>query len=92
MCLCIHIYIYIHIYTNTYIYIYLYLSLSLYIYIYEIGVPKTIDNDVPLLDQTFGFDTACTEAERAVDSAYVEAYVYSHVSHLHKLYVLIYYF
>jgi len=38
-----------------------------------IGVPKTIDNDVPLLDQTFGFDTACTEALKAVDSAYVEA-------------------
>jgi len=38
-----------------------------------IGVPKTIDNDVPVLDQTFVFDTACTEAEKAVDSAYVEA-------------------
>ncbi|CAE8600555.1 unnamed protein product [Polarella glacialis] len=38
-----------------------------------IGVPKTIDNDVPMLDQTFGFDTACTEALKAVDSAYVEA-------------------
>lgn len=38
-----------------------------------VGVPKTIDNDVPILDQTFGFDTACTEAVNAVDSAYVEA-------------------
>mmetsp|Transcript_18861 Transcript_18861/g.32756 ORF Transcript_18861/g.32756 Transcript_18861/m.32756 type:complete len:3096 (+) Transcript_18861:58-9345(+) len=38
-----------------------------------VGVPKTIDNDVPLLDQTFGFDTACTEAVRSLDSAYVEA-------------------
>eukprot|EP00929_Paragymnodinium_shiwhaense_P116506 TRINITY_DN860_c0_g3_i2.p1 TRINITY_DN860_c0_g3~~TRINITY_DN860_c0_g3_i2.p1 ORF type:complete len:3027 (-),score=901.93 TRINITY_DN860_c0_g3_i2:117-9197(-) len=38
-----------------------------------IGVPKTIDNDVPLLDQTFGFDTACTEAVKAVESAYTEA-------------------
>jgi len=38
-----------------------------------VGVPKTIDNDVPLLDQTFGFDTACTEAMKAVESAYVEA-------------------
>jgi 6-phosphofructokinase 1 len=38
-----------------------------------VGVPKTIDNDVPLLDQTFGFDTAMTEAVRAVNSAYVEA-------------------
>jgi 6-phosphofructokinase 1 len=38
-----------------------------------VGVPKTIDNDVPILDQTFGFDSACTEAVKAVDSAYVEA-------------------
>eukprot|EP00929_Paragymnodinium_shiwhaense_P116507 TRINITY_DN860_c0_g4_i1.p1 TRINITY_DN860_c0_g4~~TRINITY_DN860_c0_g4_i1.p1 ORF type:complete len:3066 (-),score=802.16 TRINITY_DN860_c0_g4_i1:310-9507(-) len=38
-----------------------------------VGVPKTIDNDVPIFDQTFGFDTACTEAIKAVDSAYVEA-------------------
>merc|ERR1719313_1811282 len=38
-----------------------------------VGVPKTIDNDIQLLDQTFGFDTAVTEAERAIDSAYCEA-------------------
>eukprot|EP00928_Gymnodinium_smaydae_P064585 TRINITY_DN4786_c2_g4_i1.p1 TRINITY_DN4786_c2_g4~~TRINITY_DN4786_c2_g4_i1.p1 ORF type:complete len:1698 (+),score=336.90 TRINITY_DN4786_c2_g4_i1:621-5096(+) len=38
-----------------------------------VGVPKTIDNDVPVLDRSFGFDTACTEAERAISSAYVEA-------------------
>ncbi|CAE7573144.1 PFK5, partial [Symbiodinium necroappetens] len=38
-----------------------------------VGVPKTIDNDVPMVDQTFGFDTACTEAAKAVNSAYVEA-------------------
>lgn len=38
-----------------------------------VGVPKTIDNDVPVIDQSFGFDTACTEAERAISSAYVEA-------------------
>lgn len=38
-----------------------------------IGVPKTIDNDVPMMDQTFGFDTACTEALKAVQSAYVES-------------------
>ncbi|CAK9009325.1 ATP-dependent 6-phosphofructokinase 3 (ATP-PFK 3) (Phosphofructokinase 3) (Phosphohexokinase 3) [Durusdinium trenchii] len=38
-----------------------------------VGVPKTIDNDVPMIDQTFGFDTACTEATKAVNSAYVEA-------------------
>lgn len=38
-----------------------------------VGVPKTIDNDITILDRTFGFDTACTEAEKAIDSAYVEA-------------------
>eukprot|EP00443_Scrippsiella_acuminata_P111992 CAMPEP_0115576416 /NCGR_PEP_ID=MMETSP0272-20121206/2544_1 /TAXON_ID=71861 /ORGANISM="Scrippsiella trochoidea, Strain CCMP3099" /LENGTH=3038 /DNA_ID=CAMNT_0003011193 /DNA_START=42 /DNA_END=9158 /DNA_ORIENTATION=- len=38
-----------------------------------VGVPKTIDNDVPMMDQTFGFDTACTEALKAVQSAHVEA-------------------
>lgn len=38
-----------------------------------VGVPKTIDNDIPMMDQTFGFDTACTEAVKAVESAYVEA-------------------
>lgn len=26
-----------------------------------------------MIDQTFGFDTACTEATKAVNSAYVEA-------------------
>eukprot|EP00927_Polykrikos_kofoidii_P031734 TRINITY_DN27223_c0_g2_i1.p1 TRINITY_DN27223_c0_g2~~TRINITY_DN27223_c0_g2_i1.p1 ORF type:complete len:2094 (-),score=374.61 TRINITY_DN27223_c0_g2_i1:88-6090(-) len=38
-----------------------------------VGVPKTIDNDIPILDKSFGFNTACTEAEKAIDSAYVEA-------------------
>eukprot|EP00406_Dinophysis_acuminata_P026388 CAMPEP_0179342284 /NCGR_PEP_ID=MMETSP0797-20121207/70321_1 /TAXON_ID=47934 /ORGANISM="Dinophysis acuminata, Strain DAEP01" /LENGTH=595 /DNA_ID=CAMNT_0021056481 /DNA_START=1 /DNA_END=1785 /DNA_ORIENTATION=- len=38
-----------------------------------VGVPKTIDNDITLIDRTFGFDTACTEAVNAIDSAYVEA-------------------
>eukprot|EP00933_Yihiella_yeosuensis_P060980 TRINITY_DN63796_c0_g1_i1.p1 TRINITY_DN63796_c0_g1~~TRINITY_DN63796_c0_g1_i1.p1 ORF type:complete len:1621 (+),score=362.08 TRINITY_DN63796_c0_g1_i1:388-4863(+) len=38
-----------------------------------VGVPKTIDNDITILDRTFGFDTACTEARKAIDSAYVEA-------------------
>jgi len=38
-----------------------------------VGVPKTIDNDITLLDQTFGFDTACTEARKAIESAYTEA-------------------
>ncbi|CAI7932875.1 unnamed protein product [Closterium sp. NIES-54] len=37
-----------------------------------VGVPKTIDNDILLLDQTFGFDTAVEEAQRALHAAYVE--------------------
>ena len=38
-----------------------------------IGVPKTIDNDVPWVDRTFGFDTAVEVATHAVDAAHVEA-------------------
>ncbi|CAJ1347858.1 unnamed protein product [Effrenium voratum] len=38
-----------------------------------VGIPKTIDNDIPMLDCTFGFDTACMEAERAIKAGYVEA-------------------
>lgn len=37
-----------------------------------IGVPKTIDNDILLMDKTFGFDTAVEEAQRAINSAYIE--------------------
>lgn len=37
-----------------------------------IGVPKTIDNDILLMDRTFGFDTAVEEALRAINSAYIE--------------------
>jgi 6-phosphofructokinase 1 len=38
-----------------------------------IGVPKTIDNDVLLVQKTFGFDTAVGEARRATYAANVEA-------------------
>jgi 6-phosphofructokinase 1 len=38
-----------------------------------IGVPKTIDNDIPIIDRSFGFDTSVEEAQRAIESAYVEA-------------------
>ncbi|KAM3195682.1 hypothetical protein ACQJBY_071687 [Aegilops geniculata] len=38
-----------------------------------VAVPKTIDNDIPLMDKTFGFDTAVEEAQRAINSAYIEA-------------------
>lgn len=38
-----------------------------------IGIPKTIDNDIPLIDSSFGFNTACEVAERMLEAAYVEA-------------------
>lgn len=38
-----------------------------------IGIPKTIDNDIPVIDKSFGFDTAVEEAQRAIDAAHVEA-------------------
>ena len=36
-------------------------------------VPKTIDNDVPIIDRTFGFETAVDAARDAIDVAAVEA-------------------
>eukprot|EP00762_Andalucia_godoyi_P003104 ANDGO_00991.mRNA.1 ATP-dependent 6-phosphofructokinase 6 len=36
------------------------------------GMCKTIDNDIPLLDRSFGFDTAVDQAIHAVKSAHVE--------------------
>ena len=38
-----------------------------------IGIPKTIDNDVPFVQTTFGFETAVTEARRATSAAAREA-------------------
>jgi 6-phosphofructokinase 1 len=38
-----------------------------------VGIPKTIDNDIPLVDETFGFKTAVAEAAHAIQSAYFEA-------------------
>ncbi|KAL5210686.1 hypothetical protein ABZP36_006309 [Zizania latifolia] len=37
------------------------------------GVLKTIDNDIAIIDMSFGFDTAVEEAQRGIDSAHVEA-------------------
>lgn len=37
------------------------------------GIPKTIDNDIPVIDKSFGFDSAVEEAERAITAAHVEA-------------------
>ncbi|KAG1335334.1 ATP-dependent 6-phosphofructokinase 3 [Cocos nucifera] len=37
------------------------------------GIPKTVDNDIAVIDKSFGFDTAVEEAERAINAAHVEA-------------------
>ncbi|XP_020519278.1 ATP-dependent 6-phosphofructokinase 4, chloroplastic isoform X3 [Amborella trichopoda] len=37
------------------------------------GIPKTIDNDITVIDKSFGFDTAVEEAQRAINAAHVEA-------------------
>ena len=37
------------------------------------GVPKTIDNDLPCTDFTFGFDTAVTTATEAIDKLHTTA-------------------
>jgi len=38
-----------------------------------VGVPKTIDNDVPMISRTFGYDTAVDMATLAIRAAHVEA-------------------
>jgi 6-phosphofructokinase 1 len=38
-----------------------------------IGIPKTIDNDLNLIQKTFGFDTAISESVKAIQCAHVEA-------------------
>ncbi|KAL6221049.1 hypothetical protein ACLB2K_008801 [Fragaria x ananassa] len=37
------------------------------------GIPKTIDNDIPVIDKSFGFDSAVEEAQRAINAAHVES-------------------
>jgi len=39
-----------------------------------VGVPKTIDNDVPFVDRTFGFTTAVDSARDVIDGAHTEAH------------------
>ena len=41
-----------------------------------IGIPKTIDNDIHIVERSFGFDTAVDEATRAIRSAHTEAVGY----------------
>ncbi len=38
-----------------------------------IGIPKTIDNDIALVEKTFGFETAFSIAIQSIRSAHVEA-------------------
>jgi len=38
-----------------------------------IGIPKTIDNDISYVERSFGFQTAVSEAVRAIDAAHTEA-------------------
>jgi len=38
-----------------------------------VGVPKTIDNDIMYIDQSFGFQTAFSEATKSIRAAHVEA-------------------
>lgn len=37
------------------------------------GIPKTIDNDIGVIDRSFGFNTAVNEARKAIQSAVIEA-------------------
>jgi 6-phosphofructokinase 1 len=39
-----------------------------------IGIPKTIDNDIPFVRRTFGFDTAVSIATESINAAQVEAW------------------
>ncbi len=38
-----------------------------------IGIPKTIDNDIIILDKSFGFESAISEAVKVISCAHVEA-------------------
>jgi 6-phosphofructokinase 1 len=38
-----------------------------------IGIPKTIDNDISMVQKTFGFSTAFAKAVDAIESAYAES-------------------
>jgi len=48
-------------------------------------VPKTIDNDIPYIDQSFGFHSAFSEAAHAIRAGYVEATAAQNGSSLVKL-------
>ncbi len=50
-----------------------------------VGVPKTIDNDIPYLDQSFGFQTAFARACESIHAVTVEAKATPHGIGLVKL-------
>jgi len=41
-----------------------------------VGIPKSIDNDVPLVDKTFGYETAFSIAVESIRAAHTEAIAY----------------
>jgi 6-phosphofructokinase 1 len=41
-----------------------------------VGIPKSIDNDVPLVDKTFGYETAFSIAVESIRAAHTEAVAY----------------
>ncbi len=50
-----------------------------------VGVPKTIDNDIPYIDQSFGFQTAFARATESIHAVTVEAKATPHGVGLVKL-------
>ncbi len=50
-----------------------------------IGIPKTIDNDINFVPQSFGFDTAVDQATAAIEAAHTEAICSHHGIGLVKL-------
>jgi 6-phosphofructokinase 1 len=50
-----------------------------------VGIPKTIDNDVPFVTRTFGYLTAVQEAAKVLDRAHTEARSVDHGISLVKL-------
>lgn len=43
------------------------------LYVGVAGIPKTVDNDVGIIDRSFGFQTAVEMAQQAISAAHVEA-------------------
>lgn len=55
-----------------------------------VGVPKSIDNDILLIDRCFGFETAVAEAQNALLAAKVEARsAYRCCAYLHHIHYML---